>query len=608
MTFTDIPQGKQNWNVDVNAAFHSQDTMLTNHTSVTPDPHGDRAYADTHFLGGAVGGTAANGRAMMYDNGAPTWSDSQGTGPWIFNVRSTGAVGDGRVVIDGAITSGSATLTSATAAFTTADIGKKIMIKGAAASGVTNLVTTIQAFTNSTTVTLAANAVTTVASGGMVMWGTDDTAAFQSAINNACTYASANAGMATVFVPPSRGFYVIGGALVSGGSTLGNAQLTLPVFATTGKKIALTIMGSGNGAAVQHWLQTVPQYSGAIVSFGVFTSIGAQTASINAGGNACVIGGPAQPGGYGVAPGIYSNMMITLRDLSILTTHSSFGLTYSAFDFSGLANAALENLGYGTTGTVAGNDYLSPPAFANGLSPGGLFPANGNNDNCYVQNVTCHGGYTYGFFATEHSIISRMVLLYCWSALCAVGIYNGSVGATHAIYADQISIESCTNNLYFVGVGSGGVGPFIDIVQMDTETSTPTFADNNTGVSLAAALGTIKLTGLYTTANISTGGLPCGLSIIDGQNPNGVRSVSATASLRLTDRIILGNTTSAGFTLTLLSAISMQNTIWVRNTGSANTLTIACVGGQTIDGSATKALTTGQNTRLVSNGANWFTV
>lgn len=605
MNYTNIAAGKQNWDVDVNAAFAAQDAALTNHTTGT-DPHGDRAYADAHLLGSTVSGTAANGRGLLYDSG-PAWSDSKGTGPWIFSVRSRGAKGDGKTVIDGAITSGAATLTSATASFTMADVGKVILVKGAAATGVTSLITTIQAFTNSTTVTLAANASTTV-SGATVMWGTDDTAAFQAAINAAVTYAQANTGVATVFVPPSAGFYCIGGGLVTGGSTLGNAQLTLPVIATTGKKIALTIEGGTNGSAVQHWLQTVPQYSGAIVSFGVFASTGAQTASINSGGNPCVIGGPAQPGGYGVAPGIYSNMLITLRDLSILTTHSSFGLTYTAFDFSGVANATLENIGYGTTGSVAGNDYASPGSFATGLAIGGLMPANGNNDHCYVRNVTCHGGYTYAFFATEHTVVDRMVLLYCWSAFCAVGLYNGSVGATHAIYASQLSIEACNNNLYIIGVGSGGIGPFIDIVQMDTETSTPTFGDNNSGTGLACALGTVKLTGLYTAANISTGGLPTGLQITDGQNPNGVRSVTTTASVRLTDRTILGNTTSGGFTVTLLSAVANQVPVQFRNTGSANTLTIAAAGSQKINGSATLALTTGQTARLVSDGANWFTV
>jgi len=607
MTFTRIAQGVPNWDGPLNDALQDLQDQETAHIAAA-DPHGDRAYADTHIAGGVLSGSAAAGKAIGATGAsALSWMNTMGTGPWIFNVQAYGAKGDGKCVTDGVMTSGSATLTSATAAFTMADVGKVVMVKGAAATGVTTLTTTIQAYTNATTVTLAVSAGTTV-SGATVMWGTDDTAAVQAAINAACSWASANSGMTTVFVPPASGFYAIGGSLVTGGSTLGNAQLTLPVVATTGKKVCLTIQGSASGAAVQHWQQTVPQYSGALVSFGVFSSIGGQTASINAGGNPCVIGGPAQPGGYGISPGVYSNMLITLRDLSILTAYSSYGLTYSAFDFSGVANAALENVGYGTTGNVPGNDFASVNGFANGLSIGGLLPANGNNDLTYVRNVTVHGGYTYGLFATEHTVADRLTILYCWSGFCAVGLYNSSVGATHGISVNQLSIEACTNNLYIIGAGSNGVGPFIDIAQMDTETSAPTFADNNSGTGLASALGTIRLTGLYTAANISTGGLPTGLQIIDGQNPSGVRSVSSTASVRLTDRVILGNTTSAGFTVTLLSAVANQVPVTIRNTGSANTLTVAAAGAQTIDGSATKALTAGQSARLVSNGSNWFTV
>lgn len=80
-------------------------------------------------------------------------------------------------VTDGAMTSGSATLTSATASFTVADIGKNITVLGAntalAGAGVsTALITTISGFTNSTTVTLATTAGTTV-SGAAFYYGND---------------------------------------------------------------------------------------------------------------------------------------------------------------------------------------------------------------------------------------------------------------------------------------------------------------------------------------------------------------------------------------------------------------------------------------------------
>jgi hypothetical protein len=531
------------------------------------------------------------------------------TGAWVFNVKAAayGAKGDGQVKADGAMTSGSAVLTCATSTpFTSADVGKKIMVKGAGATGVTTLTGTISAFTDSGHVTLSVNAATTV-TNAVVLWATDDTTAIQSAINDAVTWAQANGGAARVFIPASTGFYGIGGALVTGGTTKGNAQLTIPVVADTARKIVLTVEGAVSGAGVQHWNQTVPQTAGScLVSFGVNASISAQTATINANGNPAVIGGPTQPNGYGTSAALYSNMLVTLKDLSILTAYSNYGLTYSAFDLSGVANGHVENLAYGTTGTVPSGDFASVNNFAAGLSIGGLMPANGNNDYCVVRNVTCHGGYTYAFYATEHTTMLDSRILYSWAGLCIVGHYFGSGGATHAFRIAQLSVEACTHNIYIVGYGSSGIGPFIDVDQLDTETSVPSFADNTSGAGLAAARGTVKLTGLYTVANLSTGGKPTGLEIIDGQNPEGIRTLSAATTVRLTDRVLICNTSSA-FTVTLAGAgnVSLKQTF--RNTG-ANTLTLAAAGSETVDGSATKTVAAGASVTVVPVGGNWISI
>lgn len=605
MTFTEIPQGTPQWDVPLNAALQDLQDQETAHANGA-DPHGDRAYADTHLLGGTVTGTAATGRGLVYDTSAPAWADSMGTGPWVFNVRAYGAKGDGKVILDGAMTSGSATLTSATASFTMNDVGKVIQVKGAAASGVTTLVTTIQAYTNATTVTLAASASTTVSSA-QVMWGTDDTSAIQAAINAAVAWARANSGAVTVFFAGCPGFYCVGGGLVTGGTTKGNAQLTLPVIPEAEKKVQLTLQGL-SGGIVQHWRQTVPQTSGAIVSFGVWSSVGAQSAGITANGNGSVISGPLQPGGYGKAPSLlFSNMQVTLRDLSILTTHSSFGLTYSAADFSGLACVSLERVSYGTAASVLNSDYASPGQFSAGLSMGLVMPANGGNDNCNVDNVVCHGGYTWGFTATEHTVIRRIVLLYCWTGLAVTGAWNGSGGAAHAFYADQISMESCSNVIYVFGQGAAGIGPFLDFNQIDTEIGAPTFLDDSSGAGITALLGTVRFVGLFTPGAISVGGNPTGLRIIDGQSQL-ARTVTSATTLRVTDETLLCDATSGAFAVTLISALRTPNKPSFRNVGSANNVTLTPTGTQKINGASTLVLTPGQTARLVSDGANWFTV
>jgi hypothetical protein len=92
------------------------------------------------------------------------WTDSLGTERYHISVPSdfsahTGPLG--LTVNDGAMTSGSPTLTSPTAGFVAGDVGTEIVVQGAGQSG-GNLSTTIIGYTNATTVTLGTNAVTTV--------------------------------------------------------------------------------------------------------------------------------------------------------------------------------------------------------------------------------------------------------------------------------------------------------------------------------------------------------------------------------------------------------------------------------------------------------------
>lgn len=575
---------------------------------------GTAAVADATAFDGAGAANAALTGANSYTDGKVTAETARADGaylpfqPWRFDVTKApyNAKGDGLVITDGAITTGTAVLTSASNPFANVIPGMLVMVKGAGPSGVTTHVTTVASKQSNGQITLTTNAVTT-ATGALVLIASDDTAAVQSAINAATAYAQSH-GAATVYFPaPTGRFYGIGGALVSGGSTKGNAQLTLPIVPTIGNKAVLAFAGPGDGAAVQHWEQTVPQMSGAtLVSFGVFSSSAAQIAAINAGGNASVIGGASQPGGYGVAPGIFSNMHVVFRNLSILTTHSANGLTYSAADLSGVANAALRNFAYGTTGTVAGNDYASFSQFANGLCPGLLLPASGNNDLVALDNVTCHGGYTYGVFATEHADISAMRILYCWASFCPVGTYYNSVGSTHAIVASLLSIEACTYLVYVIGAGSEGIGPFLHL-RIDTETGTPRFGDNNSGFASSTARGDVVLTGLYTAASLTLDN-PVGYDIVDGQRSYPAITKNTNYTVSTLDELVTMDASAAARTVTLPTAVGRTRRIVVTKTdNSGNAVTIATTGGQTINGLATKSLASQWATaELLPAGGNWI--
>lgn len=71
-------------------------------------------------------------------------------------------------ITDAAITSGAATLTSASNPFVSGDVGSDVIVRGAGAAGA-DLLTTISAFGSSGSVTVAANAGTTV-SGAKAAW------------------------------------------------------------------------------------------------------------------------------------------------------------------------------------------------------------------------------------------------------------------------------------------------------------------------------------------------------------------------------------------------------------------------------------------------------
>lgn len=531
--------------------------------------------------------------------------------PWVFDVTASayGATGNGKVVGDGAMSSGSAVLTSATAAFTAADIGKAISVKGAAATGVTTLVTTIASRQSATQVTLsAANASGGALSNAVIIWGTDDTAAIQAAVDAAEAYLAAGHTLARVYFP--AGAYVVAGALNNTKS--GNGQIVFGVYVTSAVKKILEFVGASDGAAaVRHWEQTVPQYSGScILSLGVYASTTAQTNNINADGNPGVISGPNEGFGYGVSA-TFSNMQVVLKNLAILTTHSSFGIGYGAGNLYGIANAYIENFGYGTAGTVASpsSDYSSPGTFGTGLSVGLLLPAPGNNDHTIAHNVSCGGGYTYALFLTEHAVIDRYMALYCWAGLCPVGTYAGSVGSVHAMLVLSASIEVCVNEVYIVGAGSNGVGPIVDINQLSTESSTPNIAGNSVG-ALNAALGKIRLTGLFTESGVSIDS-PTGIEIINGQVPRAIKRKTTTFTCSPIDRTLICDTTSAGFTGTLPAADYNPVEYVFKNVG-ANTLTVGTTGGQLIystsgTGATTATAAEGAILRVQAlyNGVSW---
>jgi len=446
---------------------------------------------------------------------------------YAFPVASYGAKGDGKIVTDGAMTSGSAILACTTSLpFAAGDAGvnKPIMVKGAGPAGVTTLLTTIQSFTDSGHVVLAATASTTI-TGATVMWASDDTAAFQGAVNDAVAYAQAHGGYAEVVIPPAAGrFYGIAGALSH--ANLGNAQITLPVIPVAANTVTLVFKGAESGNALRHWDQAVPQVTGScLVSFGVYPSIGAQTADINTNGQSAMIGGPTGPNGYGTATYLFSNMNVVMKGLKLLTTHSNFGLGYGGAWLWGVDQADLVDVGCDTTGVFnngsgeLGGSGVS--SLSSGASVGIGLPGTSNQNNVTLDRVVIGGGYTYGLLATEHSDLHGCHIFYCWGGLCPVGSWHdgGGVSAntsSHKIRFSQVGIEGCVHDVHILGAGAGGIGPFLE-GSIDVEGGLALADDGNGG--LVGALGEIHVSGT-TGGSVSTS-TGTGLTIIDQRNASG---------------------------------------------------------------------------------------
>lgn len=89
-----------------------------------------------------------------------------------------------------------------------------------------------------------------------------------------------------------------------------------------------------------------------------------------------------------------------------------------------------------------------------------------------------------------------------------------------------------------------------------------------------------------------------------------ITSQSGNYAITTTDEIILASASGGNITLTLPTAVGSTRVYTIKKTdASANTVTIATTGGQTIDGGTTAVLQVQyESVSLASNNANWFIV
>jgi len=390
---------------------------------------------------------ASPATALANLSGATLASMAQIKGARVY-VEDSGAKGDAKVIYDGAITTATATFTSATAVFISGDVGKAITVAGAGAAAA-QLTTTITGFTNSSTVTLATTAGTTV-SGARTVYGTDDTAAIKAALATAVTNCQ-TAGTFRADVWFQSKLYFCNGPLTKGdAASLGNAIIPLPLVISTVHKVTLVLHGLSS-AAYSHWNQTVPQHDGTTI----LTTLTGQTTD-GTWGDPSIIGGPGPNYNGGVGSNDkFSNILVIIDGITVSAPQNP---SFVGFDFRQCASAMVREakaIAFIPVVATAPNLTTTP---TNSLSLGLAMPKNSNNDISLVESFTCEGFY-YGISINEHFNADRLGFLYV-----NTGVFIGVPGAAiHGASIRYIGLEYYKTGIEVVGSASSSFPIFVGL-------------------------------------------------------------------------------------------------------------------------------------------------
>jgi hypothetical protein len=397
------------------------------------------------FTGATVTGIAGGGTAAS---------------AWQFAPESYGAKGDGKLIGDLSVTNGSAVVTSASAAFVAGDVGKSIMINGAIGANNIALITTIASRQSATQVTLAATASVT-STGMSAIYGTNDTAAIQAAVDAASAYAQANEYYAEVVFKDR--YYVVSSAPSQVAASPGayNAQIKLPYPASnTTRKLVIALTGAGEVSHFQFWASTVPNLAGTCL-----VSMRSAPSTIDATfGPEAVLGGPNLKSAF---TGNFANTKVVLRNLSIwctpYTNQTGIELSWTAgclIDGCSVHVFAQAISGNGSTLTTMRHD----PVFSSRVGVGVRLPAIGNNADVWIPTLTVEG-FTVGLKAAEHVRIGNLKTIYNDVAL-VIDTGDGLSSQAHGV-----NILGWTAEAYNGGILALGSGPAPVDIRVNTEDS-----------------------------------------------------------------------------------------------------------------------------------------
>lgn len=284
--------------------------------------------------------------------------------PWFdITCAAYGAVGDANVVVD-ANGSGT-TVTSATALFTPADVGKSFSFTPTLFSVVGQVTGTITGYNSATSVSVSASVS---GSNARFTYGTDNTAAIQAAINAAQATAKGGDGhlttvpdpqIAPVYFPPPTGL----GYLVDGSINITQQGMTLKAGSTDGALILL----NGTSAKVNYTAPSGTYHSlnmdglsvdcNYVANYGVYLDTIEENEFYSPRINNCLTAGLyIKNGGLNRVNNLrgFQNAVMVWIDNSggnIFYGPNIYGLTaantYSGFKLTGTSGSAYNNVVYG---------------------------------------------------------------------------------------------------------------------------------------------------------------------------------------------------------------------------------------------------------------------
>ena len=350
------------------------------------------------------------------------------------SVTGYGAKVDGVILYDVVTSATNPLVSSSSATFTGADVGKVIVLHRVGSAG-SELVTSIAAVVSATSVQLAA-APTVTATGVMTVYGTDDTAAYQSAIN---AVNSVVVGNAKITVP--AGVSIVNGPQLSGTSGGGtySGQILFPARVHDGSIQSFNIIGASANAGPdttgpQANTSEFPPSNGTIIF-----STAATGAVFD-----CI------PAASGTLVGAFTFINASFQNLIVrcLPATSTTPLSLAKANSAQVKDVIVDTFSI-LTETVA---------WGSGNSTGIWLPAINNSANVLAENCWV-SGFKYGLRHSECTHLDNVSIYLC---SIAIGVQAGYHDATYS----RVTLSQNVTNIQVPGISVQPVTPirgFVDI-------------------------------------------------------------------------------------------------------------------------------------------------